>query len=161
MKKSIWLWGWMFLMVSCQNETPEQKVKSPEIHFVKEGNLKITDSLGHSKAVFDIEVADDDYQRETGLMYRNSMQDNQAMLFVFDNEQPRYFYMKNTYIPLDIIFVSKDSVIVSIAKDAKVMDEATLPSQFPAQYVLEVNAGLCEQKDIRPGDKLYWSINRD
>jgi len=161
MKKSIWLWGWMFLMVSCQNETPEQKVKSPEIHFVKEGNLKITDSLGHFKAVFDIEVADDDYQRETGLMYRNSMQDNQAMLFVFDNEQPRYFYMKNTYIPLDIIFVSKDSVIVSIAKDAKVMDEATLPSQFPAQYVLEVNAGLCEQKDIRPGDKLYWSINRD
>ena len=161
MKKSIWLWGWIFLMVSCQNETPEQKVKSPEIHFVKEGNLKITDSLGQPKAVFDIEVADDDYQRETGLMYRNSMQDNQAMLFVFDNEQPRYFYMKNTYIPLDIIFVSKDSIIVSIAKDAKVMDETTLPSHFPAQYVLEVKAGVTGLKNINPGDKLQWTINRD
>ena len=161
MKKIVFLS--LVLLVACQSShTKKTKLKSPEISFKKDGVLKIYDSLGQSKAVFDIEIADTDYKRETGLMYRKKMDVKQAMFFVFETEKPRYFYMKNTYIPLDIIFISKDSIIVSIANNAKALDETTLPSGYPAQYVLEIKAGLSYQKNIQKGDKLKWKlINRD
>jgi len=149
------------IMWSCKEQTKKSETKTPkssEIVFKKEGTLQIMDSLGQEKARFDIELATDDYKRETGLMYRKSMQDNQAMLFVFEDERPRYFYMKNTYLPLDIIYIGADKKIVSIIKNAKVLDETSLPSQFPAQYVLEIKAGLSDTYNITPGDKVTWEV---
>jgi len=142
---------------ACKNDKHEpQKNKNTEIKFSKEGNIKITDSTGTEKAAFDLEFATTDYERETGLMYRKQMKDNQAMIFIFEDAQPRYFYMKNTYIPLDIIFISPDSTVVNIAKNAKVLDETVLPSKAPAQFVLEIKAGLSDKYGIKKGDKLKW-----
>ncbi len=155
-KNILILLGVIFLSLSCQNTVRKTKVKSPEIHFKKEGVLQVQDSLGHTKASFDIELADNDYEHQTGLMYRKQMQDNQAMLFLFKEEQPRYFYMKNTYIPLDIIYADADKQIVHIAKEAKALDETTLPSGKAAKYVLEIKAGLSDTYNLHPGDKLSW-----
>ncbi len=144
---------------SCKNSAiknkPSQQTSKP-VNFTKEGELNILDSLGQRKARFDIEFARDDYEHETGLMYRNSMKDNQAMLFMFNDEQPRYFWMKNTYIPLDIIYINAGKQIVSIAKNAQPLDETSLPSHLPAKYVLEIKAGLSDDYGIKKGDKVSW-----
>jgi len=143
-------------LFSC-SETPSSKIqKSTKITFAKEGTLQIKDSVNKAVAAFDIEIADDDYTRETGLMYRKEMKENNAMLFIFEKQKPLYFYMKNTYIPLDIIYINSNNRVVSIAKDAKPLDETTLPSKVPAKYVLEVNGGLTEQLNIKKGDKVSW-----
>jgi len=149
----------IFLIVSCgnnQHKTSSSNVKNTEFLFHKDGLLQVSDSIGNKITQFDIEIASDAYKRETGLMYRTSMKPQQAMLFIFDQEKPLYFYMKNTYIPLDIIYINKEKEIVSIAKNAKPLDETTLPSQFPAKYVLEVNAGIADQFDIKKGWKVSW-----
>jgi len=147
----------LFNITAC-HQTPKRHSQnvSSEIKFNKQGTLKITDSTGQTKANFDIEFAKDDYHRETGLMYRKSMEDGQAMLFIFENIQPRYFWMKNTYIPLDIIYIGPDKKIVSIVKNAKALDKTSLPSKLPAQYVLEINAGLSDQYQLKKGDKVDW-----
>ncbi len=148
----------IFLLgISCSS-APSGKDKNinKEIHFRKDGTLFIQDK-NKEIAKFDIEIADDEYERETGLMYRKNMKDHQAMLFIFNDENPRYFYMKNTYIPLDIIFIDRNNKIVHIAKNAKPLDETTLASRSPAQYVLEIKAGLSDDWGITPGMKVQWN----
>mgnify|MGYP001162360192 FL=1 len=138
----------------------EEKSLTKEIIFKKEGELTLmkaeTDSI---IAQLDIEIADDDYQTQTGLMYRHSMPANQAMLFVFPDEQRRSFYMKNTEIPLDIIYIDSEKKVVSIQKNAKPMDETSLPSEAASQYVLEVNAGLAEAWKLAKGDRIRFSTS--
>ncbi len=108
-------------------------------------------------AVFQAESADTPYKRETGLMYRKEMKDNQAMLFIFPDQRIRYFYMKNTLIPLDIIYIDSERQIVSIVRNAKPLDETSLPSEKPARYVLEIKAGLSEKLGVKPGMKVVWN----
>ncbi|MFH4963961.1 DUF192 domain-containing protein [Gaetbulibacter sp. M235] len=139
---------------SCKNES-NKTIKQAEIAFKKEGNLEIFKTTSDSTKVnLDIEIADNDYEIQTGLMYRNSMKSNQGMLFIFDDTRERFFYMKNTKIPLDLIFINDDKKIVSFQKNAKPFDETSLPSNFPAKYVLEINAGLVDSWSIAVGDEI-------
>lgn len=135
----------------------KKTIKQTEVTFTKEGELVIhkvkTDS---TKVALDIEIADTDFDIQTGLMYRNSMKNNQGMLFVFEDETERYFYMKNTKIPLDLIFIDTNKNIVSFQKNAKPFDESSLPSNVPAKYVLEINAGLVDTWQISVGDNLNF-----
>jgi len=157
MKKLILLLMILSGLYACKEHKSQKKTQKPtEINFTKEGELQIIDTAGVRKAEFDIELATDDYEQQTGLMYRTKMADNQGMLFIFDEEKPHYFYMKNTYIPLDIIFVAADSTIVHIAKNAEPLNEEVLPSEKPAQFVLEIKAGLSDAHQIKKGDKLVW-----
>lgn len=105
----------------------------------------------------DIEVADDQYEVTTGLMFRKKMKANQGMLFLFDDMQMRSFWMKNTIIPLDIIFISEDNVIVTIQKNTTPFSEKSIPSSAPAKYVLEVNAGIADRYGWKNGDTIDWS----
>lgn len=145
-----------FGLSACKDK---QKTVAPvTVQFKKEGELTLykaqTDSIIKQ---LDIEIADTDYDVQTGLMYRNSMQDDRGMLFIFPTMQPRYFYMKNTRIPLDIIYLDSDQKIVSFQENAQPFDETSLPSEAPAQYVLEVNAGLVEQWRLAVGDSMQYS----
>lgn len=142
--------------VSCKEKTKEQSL-TQEITFTKDGELRLLNSTNDSVIkILDIEIADTDYKTQTGLMYRNSMDENQAMLFVFKDEQPRSFYMKNTAIALDIIYLNANKVILSIQKNAKPYDNTSLPSNANSQYVLEVNAGLSDKWNLQIGDKIDW-----
>ena len=139
----------------CKNEDkPARVITTPEIEFKKEAEVYLVKPEGDTVQYLEVEIADDDYQRETGLMHRRSMEDNRGMLFMFEDEQPRGFYMKNTYIPLDLIFLNSRNQIVSIAKNAKPEDPSTIPSEVPAQYVLEVNAGMTDLWNLQVGDSL-------
>jgi uncharacterized membrane protein (UPF0127 family) len=131
-------------------------IKQTEVTFTKEGELTIYKATDSTKVILDIEFADTDFDIQTGLMYRNSMKNNQGMLFVFDDEKERSFYMKNTKIPLDLIYINADKNIVSFQKNAKPFDESSLPSNAPAKYVLEVNAGLVNTWNTSVGDSLSF-----
>jgi len=141
------------LLFSCGDEPKASKIETSEIEFKKEGELYLLKS-GDSIKKLDIEIAENQYERETGLMYRQSMEETQGMLFIYPEEALRSFYMKNTYIPLDIIFYSKDSSVVSFQENAQPLDETSLPSNKPAKFILELNAGKVKEWNIEVGDKI-------
>lgn len=101
-----------------------------------------------------VEIADNLEEQTVGLMYRTSLDENHGMLFVFENEEQKIFWMKNTKIPLDIIFIDADGVIVDMKENFQpcTVEECEKYYSKPAQYALEVNAGFMEEKGIRVGD---------
>ncbi|MEL6917400.1 MAG: DUF192 domain-containing protein, partial [Bacteroidota bacterium] len=139
-------------------ENEKKVVKTDPITFKKEGELIVykaeTDSV---ITTLDIEIAETDYETQTGLMYRNSMEDKQGMLFIFPDVAMHSFYMKNTEIALDIIFVDEHLRIASFQKNAEPFNETGLSSKIPVQYVLEINAGLSEKWRLEVGDRLDFT----
>jgi len=146
------------VFTSCDSDQ-NKKIKTPEMTFTKEGQLTLSKASGEDVVTLDVEFAETNYERETGLMHRTSMKENQAMLFVFSAEFPRKFFMKNTHIPLDIIYLDANKKIVSFQENAKPMDETGLPSEVPAMYVLEVNAGLADKWLLEIGDFITFIKN--
>ena len=142
------------VLQGCKKDIKKQ-VKTSEVVFQKEGELSIfkKDSL---LTKIDIEIADSDYETQTGLMYRKSMKQQHGMLFIFPDEQMHSFYMKNTEFPLDLIFIKSNLTIASFQENAQPFDESGLPSQVPVKYVLEVNAGLAEQWGLEVGDTIEF-----
>jgi len=140
------------------NNKPEKKSKKTEStenqsEFTKNGTLSFIKANTNEKIkTIDIEIAKDDYSREKGLMYRRNMFENQGMLFIFEESSPRYFWMKNTYISLDLIYVDENRKIVSFQKSAVPLSEETLPSYKNAMYVVEVIAGFVDKFNIKEGD---------
>jgi len=147
----------MLQSYSCK-KTSENKSLTKEVSFTKEGELTLKNATNDSiVAILDIEFANTEYETQTGLMYRRAMQIDRGMLFIFENEIRRSFYMKNTEFALDIIFLNSDYEIVSIQKNAKPFDKSSLPSDAPAKYVLEINAGLSDQWGLEVGDLIEFS----
>ena len=103
--------------------------------------------------VFTVEVADTEATREKGLMYRRDLPEGRGMLFDFFRDQPVGFWMKNTYIPLDMIFIRGDGRIVSIAENTEPLSERVVPSGAPVRAVLEVKGGTARRLGIQPGDQ--------
>ncbi|HET9617821.1 MAG TPA: DUF192 domain-containing protein [Pseudolabrys sp.] len=110
--------------------------------------------------VFTVEIADTEAAREKGLMFRKSMPPGQGMLFDFHSDQPVRFWMKNTYIPLDMIFIRSDGRILNIAENTTPMSEKEVPSAGPVQAVLEVRGGTARKLGIAPGDRVANPIFR-
>lgn len=142
--------------ISCNKKKKPSLAKDQQISFTQEGTLQFYKKDGAPITSLSIEIANTPYEIETGLMYRTSMENNQGMLFIFQDEQPRYFYMKNTQIPLDIIFINSEKKVVSFAQNTTPLDETSLPSTYPAKYVLEINAGLVTAWGIQPGDSVSF-----
>ncbi|TYP70987.1 DUF192 domain-containing protein [Aquimarina intermedia] len=142
---------------ACQdkkNNTIKDSI-TEEISFTKEGELQLLRDNDTLKQL-SIEIADNPYERETGLMYRKTMEQNQGMLFISEESKPQNFYMKNTLIPLDIIYIDENQKIVSFQRNAQPNDETSLPSRLPAKYILEVNAGLSKEWNLKEGDSISF-----
>ena len=134
--------------------------ESMEIKFNKQAELAFV-SAANDEVIseIDIEVADNDQLRARGLMYRNSLPENAGMLFIFEYEDIQGFWMKNTYIALDILFVNSNKEIVTIHANTTPLKEWNYASTEPALYVVEVNAGYCLKHNIREGDKIDFELN--
>jgi YVTN family beta-propeller protein len=131
----------------------ELVVRKPDIEIVR------TEDNNNSSVIARVfvEVPDDQEEFMRGLMFRQHLPWNAGMLFAFNDEYPRTFWMKNTLIPLDMIFVDSDSKIVDIIENVppcKLDECPTYPSKEPAQHVLEVNAGFVQDKGVKIGDHL-------
>ncbi|WP_411895896.1 DUF192 domain-containing protein [Winogradskyella sp. A2] len=144
---------------NCKEDKVSITKDKVEVLFKKEGTLNLKKAISDSiiKSI-DIEIADNEYETQTGLMYRTELGINQGMLFIFPDVSLRSFYMKNTKIPLDIIYINDEKTIVSFQKNAKPLDETSLPSDAPAKYVLEINGGLSDQWKLEIGDKIEFSV---
>jgi len=109
---------------------------------------------------FQVEVAGTDEARERGLMFRKSLGPDQGMLFNFRTPQSVAFWMKNTLIPLDIVFVGKDGHIVSIARQATPLSESPIPSGGDVLGVVEIKGGRAAEIGAQPGDVVENEIFR-
>lgn len=106
---------------------------------------------GHN---FTVEIANTDATRERGLMFRTHMAAGHGMLFIYPDAQPRYFWMKNTLIPLDILFFDGERRLINVSADTppcKTAECPSYPSAAPAMYVLELNAGMAKKMHIKTG----------
>jgi len=104
-----------------------------------------------------VDIADDDRTRARGLMFVDQMDDNRGMFFIFRREAPRSFWMRNTRIPLDIIYLDRNLRVVSISEDTppcRTRQCPSYPSDGPAQYVLELNAGQAAAIGLDKGDQI-------
>lgn len=108
--------------------------------------------------VFQIEIASSPSAVQQGLMYRRHMDEDKGMLFVFSRPEERNFWMKNTFIPLDLFFIKADGTIHKIHKGAIPQDTTLISSDGPVQYVLELNAGMAEKYGIKAGDRFEYDL---
>lgn len=127
-----------------------QFVKQGELEFLKKDSKKIISKI-------DIEIADNEAKTIQGLMYRKSMEENQGMLFIFPKAEEHSFWMKNTMISLDIIFVNTDKKIIKIHKNTTPLSTKSLPSGGLTLYVVEVNAGYTNKYGINEGDMINFT----
>mgnify|MGYP000849655004 FL=1 len=157
--------GILFIVVFCLalgfngcKSKPEEKsfdsIKGTE--FRKDATLTITAPTGEVKAIYEIEIAATEAACTQGLMYRESMAENRGMLFDPKGPSETPFWMKNTYIPLDIIFIDKDKKIMHIAKNNTPFTEEMIAPNGIYRYVLELNAGQAEKHNLKIGDLVQW-----
>jgi uncharacterized protein len=116
-------------------------------------SLEIVTSSG--RHAFHIEIANNDATRERGLMDRRYMAADHGMLFEFDREAPVAFWMKNTYIPLDMIFIAPSGAVTHIVANAEPLSERVIPSGGPCVAVLELNGGAAASIGLKVGDKVH------
>jgi uncharacterized membrane protein (UPF0127 family) len=109
---------------------------------------------------FSVEVMRTDEERARGLMYRRFMAANRGMLFDFKTEQPINMWMKNTYLPLDMIFIARNGSVTHVVADTEPLSERIISSNGPAFAVLEVNAGIAAKISLKPGDRVQHPMFR-
>lgn len=146
----------LLILQSCKKDKKHEVIPT-KIEFNHEGNLSLLDSTNSVIKEIQIEIADNGFEQQTGLMYRKQMDNNKGMLFVFDKSEIKSFYMKNTYISLDIIYLDAENTIINIVKNAIPLNEASLFSDAPAKFVLEINSGLSEKWGLEKGNKISFT----
>jgi len=102
---------------------------------------------------FSIEIADTEASRERGLMFRTSLAPDAGMLFDYHREQQTSFWMQNTLIPLDMIFISADGIVKTIHVNARPMDTTSIPSEVPVRFVMEIPGGRSVEIGLKVGDR--------
>lgn len=117
--------------------------------------VTITDGDGAgAPIVFAAEVADTAATRNFGMMFRRGIADDEAMLFVYERPQQASFWMRNTLIPLDLIFIAPDGAVIRVHENARPLDETPIPSGGVVRSVLEIRGGLARELGIAPGDQV-------
>lgn len=134
---------------------PSEPTKSTpsEPQFKEEGSLSFVSGTDKKEIrKIKIELADTEAERARGMMYRKSIPTDTGMLFIMESQKMQSFYMRNTYVSLDIIFIDENKKIVNIAKETVPLTETNVSSTGPAKYVLEVAAGYTSAYGIKAGD---------
>jgi uncharacterized membrane protein (UPF0127 family) len=142
------------LSCTAKKDAPTEKKTGRTLELTE--TVTFLDDSGNEISTVRVALADDQDERNQGLMDVNEMPNDAGMLFIFPEEQPLSFYMANTPLPLDIMFVNSDSVIVRIHHNTAPFDSKQLPSDAPAKYVVETNGGYAVSNDIREGHKIRF-----
>ena len=129
--------------------------QSAEIKFKRSSLVIVT---GTREIKFDVELALNDAERARGLMFRDKLGPYDGMLFDFYQDAPVSFWMKNTLIPLDMVFIAGDGTVKHVHANAVPLSTESIPSEFPVRAVLEINGGSAKLLGIKPGDKVKHPI---
>jgi len=146
-------------MSGCREQTNNDihtaSINQPhEVRFHKEGELVFINKDGKSIVTVDVEIPQTLKKIYAGLMFRHTLAENQGMLFEHDKFKARYFWMKNTYIPLDMIFADKTKHIIRISENEAPLSKELIPIPEGTQYTIEVNSGFCHKYGIAAGDRV-------
>ena len=144
-------------LAACEDE-PEP-VPTPRTTLRNDGLLEFLRPDGSVIRSIEIEVADDPTERQRGLMDVRQLSLNQGMLFLFEDVTERTFWMQNTPISLDIIYVGPDSQVVSIARRTTPLSPDRVPSGAPAQFVVEVRGGFSDRFGLTDSTRIRWTLN--
>jgi uncharacterized membrane protein (UPF0127 family) len=117
------------------------------------------DGAGRELCRFKVELVVTPEEQSRGLMFRKDLRSDVGMLFVNSGDDMRFFWMKNTHIPLDMLFINSHNEVKHIHYGAKPLTETSISSKYPVQYVLEVNAGQAKKCNIQQGTKMNISHN--
>lgn len=146
-------------LIGCQSEADQPTLSGAptDVSFRKDGTLTFVRPDGTPIRTIDIEIADTDSAVARGLMDRRSMGFDKGMLFIFPEANDRGFWMRNTPLPLDIIFVSPDSQVINIAERTKPFSEAVIEPEAPKRFVVEVRAGFTERFGLTDSTRVTWT----
>jgi hypothetical protein len=143
------------VLIACSPQAPAQNVPADQGAQTGLQQVPLTIHSANGDHRFTVEVAATPEQQERGLMFRKSLAGNRGMIFPYEPAQQVAFWMKNTLIPLDMVFIRADSRIARIAT-AQPLDETAVPSGEPAIAVLEIRGGRASELGIKAGDKVDW-----
>lgn len=138
------------------NSKSEAKRALYEPSFEDEGDLSFYNETDSLLSSIDIEIADNEQEISYGMMNRKSIDENTGMLFILPLETEQSFWMKNTYLSLDVVYINSEFEIVSIQKNTEPLSETQLPSNGPAKYALELKAGYSDAHFIKAGHKVKF-----
>ncbi len=141
------------------NPSIPPKFSETEPMFKKDGRLSFISFDNDTISTIEIEIANTEIKREKGLMHRKAMNQSNGMLFIFDKEERQSFWMKNTHIALDLVFVNAEKEIVHIAPNNAPYSLKQIHSFEYALYVVEVNSGYCNKNGINTGCKISFKPN--
>ena len=124
----------------------------------QESSFRIPVSIAASsgEAIFQSEIADTPLERQKGLMFRTSMGEKEGMLFLFADEAPRSFWMHNTLIPLDMIFIRADRTVLGVVENAEPKTDTSRAVEGASQFVLEINGGAAKKHGIAAGQSMTF-----
>jgi uncharacterized membrane protein (UPF0127 family) len=143
-------------LASCAQSEPDTKVAGGGEAAVQTEQLTIDTANGPVR--FNVEIADDDAERARGLMFRRSLADDHGMLFDFPEPEHASFWMRNTVISLDIIFIGVDGRILNVAERTTPYSEEPIPAAGLTRGVLEIRGGRAAELGIRAGDRVHHRI---
>ncbi|HHV36522.1 MAG TPA: DUF192 domain-containing protein [Candidatus Cloacimonetes bacterium] len=144
---------------ACKSQPPAPDNQEYKPVFRKDGELAIYSPAGEERASFDIEIAEKDKDVLQGLKYREDMEDNQGMFFIFKSLDFHSFWMQDTFMSLDMLFIDSDEVITYIEKGTTPFSEELILPDTPNKYVLELKAGTVDRLNIKELDKIKWERN--
>lgn len=136
------------LLAACSRGEPQSGLPTT--------NIVISTHQGSAK--FSVEIAADEASREKGLMYRQTLPPDAGMLFEYPTPAPVVFWMKNTPLSLDMVFIKQDGTISTIASNTIPYSEDRIPSSEPVRAILEIDGGRAAALGIQPGDKVHGAI---
>jgi hypothetical protein len=159
----LWLFALVtsLTLVACQgDDSGNRSVVQRDIPFRPDGTLTFVRPDGTPITRIAIEIAETDSARARGLMGRRSMGFDKGMLFLFDEADTDPFWMRNTPMPLDIIFVAPDSEVVNIARRTTPFSDARVSPSAPKQFVVEVRAGFADRYGLTDSTRIRWTRTR-
>lgn len=144
----------LLLLFGC---TSEESGSDPEELSFQEGILAFVQPSGDTLATIDIEIADSDAERKRGLMRQRSLGYERGMLFIFDSVDKGGMWMRNTPLPLDIVFVAPDSQVINIVRRTTPFSDKTIEPNAPRKFVVEVRAGFAARFGLTDSTRVRWT----
>jgi len=129
---------------------------SCEAQFLKKEKIVIENKLSKNKEFFLVELAKNEYEKKKGLQCKKYLKKNEGMLFIWSDEDYRNFWMKNTAIPLDLIFINSSLEVIEVYFDARPFSEKLIRSEKRAKFVLELNVGVFKELGFDVGDRIIF-----
>jgi len=157
LRANVLVLAFVFALAGCRSNDSDLPTIRTQPEFRKDGTLSFVSAGGDTLSTIDIEIAETEQARITGMMGRSGIPPQSGMLFIMDDVDARGFWMKNTPLPLDIIFVGPDSQVINVVKRTTPFSVEVILPTAPKKYVVELRAGVSDRLGITDSTRIVWN----